>query len=223
MFARFRAMPRRLQVSLVETRRSEGRVRHEHVAGLGSAVLPLSPQTRLQFWEQLHPRLARLANRLDGTAQAKVLAAVHARIPMVTGEERRALQIEAAQTEAEFWEVMQGSNEDMSAGHRVLATTAERTSAETKEAAAVAAQHVAAAKERIARLERGEDIAGGTVKADLRRLFHDAGITDTDLHHYANVARIYELGAEEKYLDAIGRDRRRERRVARKILAGNRA
>ena len=66
-------------------------------------------------------------------------------------------------------------------------------------------------------------MAGGTVKADLRRLFHDAGITNTDLRHYANVARIYELGAEEKYLDAIGRDRRRERRVARKILAGNRA
>jgi hypothetical protein len=41
MFTRFRATPSRLQVGLIETRRTAGRVRHEHVAALGSAELPL--------------------------------------------------------------------------------------------------------------------------------------------------------------------------------------
>jgi hypothetical protein len=47
-------------------------------------------KTRLEFWEKLHPRLARLTNRLDGEAPAKILAALHERVPMVTGDERRA-------------------------------------------------------------------------------------------------------------------------------------
>jgi hypothetical protein len=38
MFVRFRQTPRRLQASLVETRRSNGKVRHEHIASLGSVA-----------------------------------------------------------------------------------------------------------------------------------------------------------------------------------------
>lgn len=218
MFVRFRQQSsRRLQVSLVEKRRVDGKVRYEHIGSLNAVRLPLSPETRLEFWEKLHPRLARLANRLDSDGQAKVLAAVHARIPMVTGDERRALQLEAAKNEAKFWEVMQGSNEEMSTGHRDLAAIAERKSVETKEAAADAAKHFAAAKDRIARLESGEDI-GGATKIDLRQLFRSVGVTDNDMRHWANVHRIHQLGADEEYLDAIRPDPRRERRAARKIL-----
>ena len=216
MFVRFRQGARRLQLSLVETRRDAGKIRHEHVASLGAARLPLSPETRLEFWEKLYPRLARLANRLDGDGQAKVLAAVHTRIPMVTGAERRALQLEAAKDEAKFWDVMQESNEEMSASHRALATTAERTGIETKQAAEDAAKHVAAANDRIARLERSEDI-GGTTKTDLRQLLRNAGVTDSDIPHWCNLARIHELGADEEYLEAIGPNEQRERRIARKI------
>jgi hypothetical protein len=93
MFARFRTTSRRLQVSIVETRRIDDKVRHKHIAGLGAASLPLSPETRLQFWQKLYPRLARLDNRLDGEAQAKILGTIRARIPVVTGDERRALQL----------------------------------------------------------------------------------------------------------------------------------
>ena len=81
---------------------------------------------------------------------------------MVTGDERRALQLEAARNDAKFWEAMQESNEEMSLGQHGLATLAERNSTETKQAAENAAKHVAAAKDRITRLERGEDIGGAT-------------------------------------------------------------
>jgi hypothetical protein len=42
MFVRFRQTDYRLQVSLVETRRLDGKVRHEHIAGLGSVECPPS-------------------------------------------------------------------------------------------------------------------------------------------------------------------------------------
>ena len=81
---------RRLQASLIETRREGGKVRHEHVAGLGA--LPLHPTLadRLEFWRDLFGRLERLANRLDDKTRNKIVEAVLARVPMPTEEERRA-------------------------------------------------------------------------------------------------------------------------------------
>jgi hypothetical protein len=116
MFIRFRQSRSRLQVSVATTRRQAGKVRQEHVASLGVARLPLSPEIRVEFWEKLHPRLTRLGNRLDDATRAKVMAAIHTRIPMITGDERRALQLEAARQDAKFWEVMAASNEEMSLG-----------------------------------------------------------------------------------------------------------
>jgi hypothetical protein len=78
MFARFRQSSRRLQVSLVETRRLDAKVRHEHVASLGSIGVPPSVADRVAFWSQLHQRLARLSNRVDADTQSKILGAVHA-------------------------------------------------------------------------------------------------------------------------------------------------
>ena len=82
-----------MKVSLVETRRTEGKVRHEHIAGLGSVVIPSDVPERIAFWRKLHERLARLANRIDSETQDKLLGQVHGRIPM---DEMRALQNENA-------------------------------------------------------------------------------------------------------------------------------
>jgi hypothetical protein len=81
MFVRFRQTARRLQVSLVETHRIEGRVRHEHVASLGS--VPREPTTadRITFWEKLHQRLDTLGNRIDTSQRQSILGAIYARIP----------------------------------------------------------------------------------------------------------------------------------------------
>jgi hypothetical protein len=91
MFVRFRDTGRRLQLSVIETRRINGKVRHEHIASLGSVALPLTPRARLEFWAKLHQRLAKLSNRIGGDAHAKMLDAIHERIPMMTLDEMRAL------------------------------------------------------------------------------------------------------------------------------------
>jgi hypothetical protein len=96
MFVRFRQSLRRLQLSLVETRREGGKVRHEHVASLGAIPTPLTVAGRVEFWQRLHQRLGRLSNRLDGEMQTKILGAVHARVPMPTVDEIHALNLEEA-------------------------------------------------------------------------------------------------------------------------------
>ena len=52
MFVRFRQTSRRLQVSLVETRRVDGRVRHEHIASLGAILHRLEIADRMEFWQR---------------------------------------------------------------------------------------------------------------------------------------------------------------------------
>jgi hypothetical protein len=90
MFVHFRETPYGLAMSLVENRRENGKVRHEHVVSLGSIETPPSVAARIEFWRELHERLAKLSNRLDAETQGKVMGAVHARVPMVTPEEQRA-------------------------------------------------------------------------------------------------------------------------------------
>jgi hypothetical protein len=94
MLVHFRETPYGLAMSLVETRRENGRVRHEHVASLGSIEMPLSVAARIEFWHGLHERLGQLSSRLDAETRGKVIGAVHARVPMVTPDEQRALQLE---------------------------------------------------------------------------------------------------------------------------------
>jgi hypothetical protein len=123
MFVRFHESGRRLHLSLVETRRTDGKVRSEHVASLGSLELPQTILGRLTFWQKLHARLARLSNRLNGEAQGKVLTAVHACVPMVTVDEQRVLQLENAKADAAFWQGRHDTQAGTVKGQKELAAT----------------------------------------------------------------------------------------------------
>jgi hypothetical protein len=90
MFVHFRETPYGLAMSLVETRRENGKVRHEHVASLGSIETPPSVAARIEFWRGLHERLDELSNRLDAETRGKVIRVVQARVPMVTPVEQHA-------------------------------------------------------------------------------------------------------------------------------------
>jgi hypothetical protein len=58
MFVRFCRGAMRLQVRLVEGRRDGGKVRHEHVAGLGSIAEPMTIAHHLAFWDRLRSSIA---------------------------------------------------------------------------------------------------------------------------------------------------------------------
>jgi hypothetical protein len=50
MLVHFRETPYGLAMSLVETHRENGKVRHEHAASLGSIETPPSVAARIEFW-----------------------------------------------------------------------------------------------------------------------------------------------------------------------------
>ena len=103
MFVRFRETPYGLQVSLIQTRREGGKMRHEHIAGLGAITVPTSAADRIAFWRRLHDRLSALSNRIVDE-QSKILGAVDERIPMPTPDELRDVQLENAKVDQRFWE-----------------------------------------------------------------------------------------------------------------------
>jgi len=109
MFTRFKATPSRLQVSLRESRRVAGKVCSEHIASLGSIALPMTISGRVAFWTALHERLAKLANRVNGADQGKIIRdAVHARIPMVTADEHEAERRRKIEAEVAEWKTIEG-------------------------------------------------------------------------------------------------------------------
>jgi hypothetical protein len=75
MLVHFRETPYGLAMSLVQSRRENGKVRHEHLASLGSIETPPSVAARIEFWRRLHERLDELSNRLDAETRGKVMDA----------------------------------------------------------------------------------------------------------------------------------------------------
>jgi hypothetical protein len=148
MFTRFRQTPRRMQVSIVETRRAGGKVAHEHIAGLGSIETPPSVADRFAFWQRVNDRLGKLANRIDPATQGKIRGDIHARVPMVTPDEQRALQLENAKQDERFWSHLHRMHVASVEDHKGLIATAEGTVTQAETEAARAAAEVGAAKER---------------------------------------------------------------------------
>ena len=191
MFVRYRETPYRLQLSLVETRRVNGKVRHEHVASLGSVETPPTVAGRIAFWQRLHQRLAQLGNRLDGEAQAKVLGAVHARVPMVTADEQRALQLEHAKADAKQWAHLHDMHAGTVEDYKGLAATVATEITKGEAHAAQAEAHAKTAQDRVERIERGENVEGGlgqpvAVEQILRRI----GLTTRDMNHARLLASV---------------------------------
>jgi hypothetical protein len=106
MFVRFRKAKHRLQVSLVNSRRVDGKICQEHVAALGSIDISPSVEARLTFWQTLHQRLRKLSDYVDAAMQRKIMADVHARIPLGTIDEQRALKLLNAGANEQFWQSM---------------------------------------------------------------------------------------------------------------------
>jgi hypothetical protein len=216
MFVRYRETPRRLQVSLVETRRIDGKVRHEHVAALGSIEVPLSIAGRIEFWRRLHERLVTLANRIP--AQAKILGDIHARIPMVTAEEQRALQLENAEAEARFWAGINQMHDEQAEGYAHHIKLTETAITNSKAAGDAAAAHAAGAQERVERLKRGEVVEGGLKPFDPERLLRQMGFTTSDLQHATTMAALPESAIETIVKAEVSAGERAGRAAARRLL-----
>jgi len=171
MFVRFRETRIGCKSSLVETRRVEGRVKHQHVASLGSISIDPNISDRMTFWAALHQRLARLSNRISNNDHHKALAAIHERVPMVKADEQRALQRENTEYDLRFWSSLRDMKESNIVGRKRLADSVAESIAELEAASADAAAHTDTAKERLAKIDRGEEVSGGLGKPMTREHF----------------------------------------------------
>lgn len=191
MFVRIRKSTERLRLSLVETRRVGGKVRHEHVASLGSIPQAMTPSERREFWSRLDIRLAALGNRI-GLGAARALIA--ARVPPPTKAEIDILDLEryahAWQGIANFFEPHEGYRETPfeQAMHEMSAAVKAKEYGD-------AAARVAKAKQRIERVRKGED-------AGLRQPF--------DPNNPAYRAAVRNMGRVVRKLCLIDDDRLRE-------------
>jgi hypothetical protein len=109
-----------------------------------------------------HQRLSQLSNRIDGEEQAKIMGAVHARIPMVIPDELRALQLEKAEEVEWEWSALRGMVQERLAGHKELQVTIDREITQDEIAATDLGSNVARARDRIARLRRARTLPGST-------------------------------------------------------------
>ena len=215
MFVRFQQAGDRLQVSLVETRRVDGGVRHEHIASLGSIVVPHSIEGRLAFWQDLHQRLGQLSNQVDAGVQVRVLGSIHARVPMVTADEWREAQLSAVEANARFWAGIRDMNQATADDHRGLVEVAEGAIARMRSAAADAGAKAAAARERAECIRRGEDVSGGIDRPLTRDDFHKAGFTAADLRWPEWLGSVPIDVVEETNREFMRRDEGRRRRGLR--------
>ena len=193
MFARFRLTAHRLQVSLVQTRRINGAVRHEHIASLGSIARTLSVADRVAFWSHLYERLAKLSNRIAAAAQAEILGAIHARVPMVTADEQHNLKLENAQADERVWSSLRDMNDGTIADHKQLIARTEAAVAQHRAAALEAETKSTEARDRVERLKRGEDVSGGFAPPlDFEQILRRAGWTKRDMDHARLLASLPE-------------------------------
>ncbi len=212
MFVRFRSARARLQASLVDTHRINGKVRAEHVAALGCIAQPADVVDRVEFWRSLHERLARLATRLPDPEA--VYAAIDARIPMPTADEQRAAMIEAAEADAALWESLRDMHQGTAEEQEALAKDVARQAQEAHAAAAQAAEKATRAQDRLAKLKRGEDVNGGALRPfDVRKALRDAGLTERAIAHARDVAKLSETQFEEYVAEASKRGEKAQRRI----------
>lgn len=204
MFVRFRQTKTRLQASLIQSHRIDGKVRHEHVAMLGTVDAPPSVAERLVFWQRLHERMAKLGNRIDAATQAKLYSDIHARIPMVIPDEARALQLDNAKADAQLWGTMADLHADTASDHERLIAKAEATRANIAAEQARAAAQAARAKDRIASIERGEDVFGGLGKpVGYEQFLLKAGFTKADLDSFRQVNEVSNAFGFDTMMKAI--------------------
>jgi hypothetical protein len=198
MFVRFRQQGNRLQASLMQTRRVAGKVQAEHIASLGAVDASMSVRERLAFWAKMPDHMARLGNRVAPDDQAKIFGALHARIPMVTPDDQRAIQEENAKDDEQFWGSVHDMNAELVEGNKALVAKVEATIAEVAPQVQAAAERRDIAKARLEKIKRGETVAGGLGKRiDFEALLNEAGWTSLDFRRARLMKKLTEAEFDE--------------------------
>lgn len=221
MHIRSRLQHRRLQISLIDTRRIDGRVRQEHVASLGSVPPDQSVKDRAAFWAQVHPRMSRLDNRLDAAARARIMGELHELVPMVPLDtaiaDRAGMAARNVKQSASLRDMFQETVE----AKKAMVAALQREIAEGEAHVAKMAEAVERDEDKLRRLEAGEDVPVRELSlADVRAICKAAGWTRSMFYKAERMQELDEAGSEE-YIAVMRRligDHRRETRALNRVI-----
>jgi hypothetical protein len=143
-------------------------------------------------------------------------SSLHEKIPMPTADEQQALQLENAKADKQFYETLRAMHAQMVEERKALATMVEGDIAKSQSAMEDVADRAAAAKDRIARIERGEAVAGGLGKPEIKDLAKTLGLSRSEFRHMQRLAELGK-GEFEAFLEDV--HRRKEQAEKRAALA----
>ena len=149
--------------------------------------------------------MAKLGNRIDAATQAKLLGDIYARIPMVMIDERRALQLDNAKVDAQAWDIIADLHAGTVEGQAGLIASAEHAKAGAATEQAKAAAEADRSKDRIARVERGENVDGGLGKPVVfdEQFLLKAGFTKAFIEHCRQVNEVSNAFGFDTMMKAI--------------------
>jgi hypothetical protein len=221
MHIRSRRHHRRLQISLIDTRRIDGKVRQEHVASLGSVPPDASVQDRVAFWTQVHPRLSRLDNRLDPATRGRVMGELHKLVPMVPVDTAVADKIKAATRNVKQSATMRDMFQETVAAKKAMVAKLQVDIAEGETHVANMADAVKRDEDKLRRLEAGEDVPVREMTyAACRAILKAAGWTRSDFTHMERMQELDEAGFDEYLAERLRLegDNRREMRILNRVI-----
>jgi hypothetical protein len=202
MFVRFRQKsPRKLQASLVETKRVNGKVQHEHIASLGSIATKPTIANRIDFFQKFEQRVATLTNRVDEETKKAITIAIAERIPIVTPADLKTLQIENAKAEADFWATLKASQDGQHAQQKALIAQLKRDLPDSRDAQVAITAQAKAARARLTKAKKGT-LTGGLRKFDLAGLLK-LGFSQSEIRRCQRVSKIHQMGADQELMDEI--------------------
>jgi hypothetical protein len=215
MFVRFRQTPRKLQVSLIETKRVNGKVQHEHIASLGSIAANPTTTDRIEFFRKFEQRMTTLTNRVDEAQKNAITLAIGERIPLITPDDLKAVQVENAKAEANFWDVLKADQDARHTQQKAQIAKLKRTLPESRQVKALMDGQAKAAKTRLSKAKKGT-LVGGLMKPDIIKML---GWKPSEIRHCVRVYEIHKMGADKELLDEImKRHQSSERAAARAII-----
>ena len=132
------------------------------------------------------------------------------------------MQLENANADLRFWNGLAGMHAETIEGHKALTAAAERKIADSEAQRAKVSEKAAQARNRVARIERGEDAQGGLgqpVTYDVKRMLRDAGWTTSDMRHAELLNVVAEaIGDEPVFSTMLEAGMRAQRRAEKAVL-----
>jgi hypothetical protein len=129
------------------------------------------------------------------------------------------VQLAHAQADARFWQSLADGYAEQIEGNKKLLGTAQKAMTEREPLAADTAAKAQAAKDRLARVEKGEDVAGTVPPLTRKDMLRITGMTQAEAQHCECMAAIcrvdgmFELVVEE----GIRQEKRAEKAIVRRL------